>query len=119
LLRFDQLGQSHIAFGKDETGFPLMPLWERLRLLQPRRGAVAVFTSIPAIGHGIGPQKTESWIGRSPIMDARELRALAEHYKRMASLVTDEDISKALLELAAKYEAMAKSLRIKPPDRRE
>ena len=52
-------------------------------------------------------------------MDARELRALAEHYKRMAFLVTDEDISKALLELAAKYEAMAKNLRIEPPDRRE
>jgi hypothetical protein len=52
-------------------------------------------------------------------MDERELRAMAEHYKRIASLVTDEDISKALLELAAKYEAMAKSLRIEPPDRRE
>jgi hypothetical protein len=119
LLSFDQLGQPHIAFGKDETGFPLTPLWERLRLLQPRRGAVAVFTSIPAIGHGIGLPKTESWIGRSPVMDARELRAMAEHYKRIASLVTDEDISKALLELAAKYEAMAEKLRIAPPDRRE
>ena len=43
---------------------------------------------------------------------------MAEHYKRIASLVTDEDISKALLELAAKYEAMAKSLRIEPPARR-
>ena len=52
-------------------------------------------------------------------MDERELRAKAEHYKRIASLVTDKDISKALLELAAKYEAMAKSLRIEPPDRRE
>jgi hypothetical protein len=109
LLSFDQLGQPHIAFSKDETGFPLRPLWERLRLLQPRRGAVAVYTGIPAIGHGIGSQKTESWISRSPVMDARELRAKAEHYKRIASLVTDEDISKALLELAAKYEAMAKA----------
>ena len=44
---------------------------------------------------------------------------MAEHYKRIASLVTDEDISKALLELAAKYEAMAENLRIEPPDRRE
>ena len=96
-----------------------MPLWERLRLLQPRRGAVAVFTSIPAIGHGIGPKKPNPRFSRSPVMDARELRALAEHYKRIASLVTDEDISKALVELAAKYEAMAKSLRIEPPDRRE
>ena len=50
-------------------------------------------------------------------MDARELRAMAEHYKRIASLVTDEDISKALVELAAKYEAMAKSLRTAPPAR--
>ena len=56
---------------------------------------------------------------RSPAMDERELQAKAEHYKRIASLVTDEDISTALLELAAKYEAMAKSLRIEPPDRRE
>ena len=67
----------------------------------------------------MAPKKPNRGVGRSPVMDARELRALAEHYKRMASLVTDEDISKALLELAAKYEAMAKSLRIKPPDRRE
>jgi hypothetical protein len=53
-------------------------------------------------------------------MDERELRAKAEHYKRVASLVSDEDISKALLELAAKYEAMAESLRgIAPADRRE
>ena len=50
-------------------------------------------------------------------MDERELHEMAEHYKRVASLVTDEDISKALLELAAKYEAMAKSLRIEPLDR--
>jgi hypothetical protein len=53
-------------------------------------------------------------------MDERELRATAEHYKRMASLVSDEGIAKALLELAAKYEAMAKSVRnAPPPDRRE
>jgi hypothetical protein len=52
-------------------------------------------------------------------MDERELHAMAQHYKRLASLVTDEVISKALLELAAEYEAMAKSLRIEPPDRRE
>src|SRR3954463_3287495 len=65
------------------------------------------------------PPKTESRLSRSPAMDERELQAKAEHYKRIASLVTDEDISTALLELAAKYEAMAKSLRIEPPDRRE
>jgi len=52
-------------------------------------------------------------------MDERELQVKAEHYKRIASLVTDEDITTALLELAAKYEAMAKSLRIEPLDRRE
>jgi hypothetical protein len=47
-------------------------------------------------------------------MDERELRATAEHYKRIASLVTDEGIAKALLELAAKYDAMAESLRNAP-----
>ena len=52
-------------------------------------------------------------------MDERELRAKAVHYKRIASLVTDEDIAEALLKLAAKYEAMAEKLRIAPPDRRE
>jgi hypothetical protein len=60
-------------------------------------------------------------------MDERELRAKAEHYKRVASLVADEGISTALLELAAKYlelaakyEAMTESLRgIAPTDRRE
>ena len=35
-------------------------------------------------------------------MGERELRAKAEHYKRTAFLVTDEGITKALLELAAK-----------------
>ena len=44
-------------------------------------------------------------------MDDRELRAIAAHYKRVASLVTDKDITEALLELAAKYEAMAENLR--------
>ena len=45
---------------------------------------------------------------------------MAEHYKRVASLVTDEVISKALLELAAKYEAMAENLsRIASSDRRD
>jgi hypothetical protein len=52
-------------------------------------------------------------------MDERELRAKASHYKRIASLVTDEDIAEALLKLAAEYEAMAEKLRIAPPDRRE
>jgi hypothetical protein len=36
----------------------------------------------------------------------------------MALLVTDE-ATKALLKLAAEYEAMAEKLRIAPPDRRE
>jgi hypothetical protein len=33
--------------------------------------------------------------------------------------VTDEDITEALLELAATYEAMAENLRIAPPGRRD
>ena len=52
-------------------------------------------------------------------MGEQELRAKAVHYKRMAFLVTDEGMTKALLELAAKYETMAESLRIASPDRRE
>jgi hypothetical protein len=40
-------------------------------------------------------------------MDEQELRRQAAHYKCVASLVSDEGIAEALLELAATYEAMA------------
>jgi hypothetical protein len=43
-------------------------------------------------------------------MDARELRAQAAHYKRVAQLVSDPDVAKALLELAAEYESLADGL---------
>jgi hypothetical protein len=52
-------------------------------------------------------------------MDERELRWQAAHFKRVASLVSDDAITDALLELAAEYEAMADSLRAAPPKRRE
>ena len=52
-------------------------------------------------------------------MDEQELRSKAAHYKRVASLVSDEAITEALLELAATYEAMADSLRGAPPERQE
>jgi hypothetical protein len=41
-------------------------------------------------------------------MDARELRERAEHYGRVARVVSDEDLSKALLELAERYAALAR-----------
>jgi hypothetical protein len=41
-------------------------------------------------------------------MDARELRERTEHYRRVALLVSDEDLSKALLELAERYAALAR-----------
>jgi hypothetical protein len=44
-------------------------------------------------------------------MDEQELRRQAAHFKRVASLVSDEALSEALLELAAVYEAMADRLR--------
>ena len=56
---------------------------------------------------------------RSPAMDEQELRSKAARYKRVASLVSDEAITEALLELAATYEAMADSLRGAPPERQE
>ena len=40
-------------------------------------------------------------------MDARELRKRAEHYRRVAMVVSDEDLSRSLLELAERYEALA------------
>ena len=52
-------------------------------------------------------------------MDAQELRRQAAHYKRVASLVSDEAITEALLELAATYEVMADSLGSAPPERQE
>ena len=42
--------------------------------------------------------------------DPHELREKAEHYRRAASLVTDTEISEALLELARGYEAMVEQL---------
>jgi hypothetical protein len=44
-------------------------------------------------------------------MDERELRRQAAHFKRVASLVSDDAITEALLELAAEYEALADKLR--------
>ena len=42
--------------------------------------------------------------------DARELLRRAEHYRRTADLVTDAQLSQALLDLAEKYETMAGKL---------
>jgi hypothetical protein len=92
-----KLSQLPIAFGKDEAGVPLTSLGKRLGLVQPRRGAVAVFGG----------------------MDAQELRRLAAHYKRVASLVSDQAIAEAMLELASHCEAMADSLHTTPPERQE
>ena len=47
-------------------------------------------------------------------MDARELRAKALHYRRIASLVTDERVAEALLELAAEYASLADKLEDEP-----
>ena len=96
-----------------------MPLGERLPFCSHAVARLRYSPASQLSGMALAPQKPNRGLGRSPVMDARELRALAEHHKRIASLVTDEDISKALLELAAKYEAIAKNLRIEPPDRRE
>ena len=42
-------------------------------------------------------------------MDARELRKRAEHYRRVAMVVSDEDLAKELLELAEHYAALART----------
>jgi hypothetical protein len=47
------------------------------------------------------PKKTNLAVQRSPTMDAPELRRKAAHYRRVASLVSDEIIAMALLDLAA------------------
>ena len=76
--------------------------------MQPSRGAVAVFAGIPALGHFTSTDHGVQIV--YPAMDDQELRRRAAHYKRVASLVSDEVITEALLELAAAYEAMADSL---------
>ena len=42
--------------------------------------------------------------------DPQELRRRAEHYRRTAALVTDAQLSQALLDLAQSYETRAKKL---------
>lgn len=42
-------------------------------------------------------------------MDGKELRQKAMHYRRVASLVSDEAVAEALLELAAEYNSLADS----------
>jgi hypothetical protein len=42
-------------------------------------------------------------------MDAQELRKRAEHYRRVAMVVSDEDLAKELLKLAERYEALART----------
>jgi hypothetical protein len=50
-------------------------------------------------------------------MNARELRAKALHYRRIASLVTDETVGEALLELAAEYASLADRMEGEPTPR--
>jgi len=40
-------------------------------------------------------------------MDIRELRAKSLHYRRVAQLVSDQDLAQALDELAAEYASLA------------
>jgi len=42
--------------------------------------------------------------------DPSQLRARAMHYRRTATLVSDDDMRDSLLELADKFEAMADQL---------
>jgi hypothetical protein len=48
-------------------------------------------------------------------MDARQLRAQAAHYRKVARLVSDADVAMALLELAAEYESQADGLAEEKP----
>jgi hypothetical protein len=42
--------------------------------------------------------------------DPQELRRRAEHYRRTAALVTDAQLSQALIELARSYETRAERI---------
>lgn len=50
-------------------------------------------------------------------MTAMELRLRAMHYRRVAGMVSDEDVGKALLELAAEYDSLADRLDKTEPTR--
>jgi hypothetical protein len=50
-------------------------------------------------------------------MTARELRAKALHYRRVADLVTDDALSQAFSELAAEYASLADTMEDEPTPR--
>ena len=43
-------------------------------------------------------------------MNAQQLRQRAMHYRRVAGMISDEEVGKAMLELAAEYESLADRL---------
>jgi hypothetical protein len=90
---------------------------QRSRLLAPSLGTLTV----PHIGQildscgvscGLGNLNAVVVVRRSPLsvratMDVPQLLERARHYRTVAALVTDEQISRELLDLAENYEALA------------
>ena len=52
-------------------------------------------------------------------MNPSELLERARHYRTVATHVTDEQISREMLDLAEKYEALAHEMARGPPDSKE
>jgi hypothetical protein len=50
-------------------------------------------------------------------MNAQKLRARAQHYRRVAGLVSDEAMAEALIELAVEYESLADRMKDEPTPR--
>jgi len=95
-----------------------MPLRAPDILPHSKRRASTTFLCGQICLHGGQKQAFREQCGLGSVsesMDARELRERAEHYRRTALLVTDEDTSKALLELAERYAALARSLMQEEP----
>ena len=55
-------------------------------------------------------------VPRSEAMTANEARARAAHYREIARLITDVQTSERLLQLAAKYEALAEEIAAEAPE---
>ena len=89
LLNFEQRGQFQVAFGKGKTGVSLTPFGEGLRLLEPRRSAVAVFACIPARGHFTSTDRS------CRRFSSHAHKSCGCHYKRVALLVSDQAITEA------------------------
>src|SRR4051812_9378281 len=116
LTVLEEARQLLVALRDLEAGLPFrMLLLERCRLLPPSCCTLMVVVRVPNFGHRhllivqlwpLGASKPNVAVtiplsGRWEAMDdgPRELLDKAQHYRRIATLVSDEQVAQALLDL--------------------